>query len=98
MKHLQPCLPATIFLIISLGNLLLSMGDGKVNFSYIPYIVMYAAVLQLLCTYNHTRLAWAILLFVLSVPILLLIIFFVMLLVFGIKYQEIQEIQKRKEK
>jgi len=83
MDQLQTCLPATIFLIISLGNLLLSMEDGKLNVSAIPYIVMYAGILQLLCTYNHTGLAWGLLIFLGTIPILLLTLAIIIFLIFG---------------
>jgi len=92
--ELQTCLPATIFLIITLGNLLLSVEDGKLNVSLIPYIFMYAAVLQLLCAYGHTGLAWVLLISLAVLPVLLLILALVVVSVFR---EEIIKAQKHNE-
>lgn len=99
MDKLQTCLPSTIFLIFTLGNLLLrTMENEKLDVSAIPYIVMYAGILQLLCSYGYTGLAWALLLSITIIPVIIFILILVLFLVFGKDLIEQMERERERQK
>jgi len=69
-------MPTLIFVVLSLGSIIsTSVGTGSMGYALASQMVTLAAfagVLEMLCRYGYSQLAWALIAFMLLAPLVML--------------------------